>query len=195
MISNIALFRLSEKHKFKIDNLLHYAAINLRQFRPACAIGEFQLGYCVGALIIVVNNDFSNVQDDSEVRQRFWPLARESAKLFDNRVQNSNEKFISSQFRKFEENELLNHTSVSNMVIMNLSKYDCFGSSGFFKIDNSFTICNFTRQSDNVLMCLYVCTVNGRLCCSITNNAYFFDPSLVDEFISLFKDIIHIIID
>lgn len=194
MISSIAFFRLFKRHSSDLKDLLLYNAVGLRQFKRE-AINDFQLGYCVGALISRVRNEFANVDDDAEVVGKFWPFAKRNADVFDERVRNDTRKFQNPQFRKWKENEMLVHGRLSNLGIMDVAKYECFSGSDNqaappFRAENSFTVCSHSKEMNKVFLACYICTLENKLCWSISYNDHFFDHKFVDEFISLIKYLI-----
>ena len=194
MLEIVAGLKLFEKNKAKTDGIILYNAINLRQFHSP-PIDEFQFGYCVGGIIALTRNEFKNISDDDEVKANFWQFAKKNSQIFDDRVKNDNQKFVNPQFRKFEPNEMLNHLGTSNLGIMETSKYECFSSKGPFTIENTFTICSYSKQVNKLTVCFYVCTVDNKLCISANYNSYFFDSFLVYEFIDIFKDLVEKLID
>ena len=195
MIGVFATLKLFKKEKINLDEIILYTAINLRQFHSP-PIDEFQFGYCVGALTSLIRNDFKDVSDDEELKAYFWQFAKKNAQMFDDRVKNDNQKFANPQFRKFEPNEMLFYVGISNLGVMETSKYECFSSNkGPFTIDNSFTICYLGNQVNKCTICCYLCTVNNKLCISSNFNSYFFDYSFVDEFVNNFKDTVNKLIN
>lgn len=185
----ITMYRFFQNHNFNSDNYFHYNAVSLRQYRPSSEIGDQQLGYCVGALITIFQNWLDNPNDDSEVRSKFWSFVRKHALEFDDRVKNDNIKFHNPQFRKFDENEMLIHSGLSNIGVISDLKDECF------KIENVYFICTFAQQLDKFLAAIYLSTVGKKCCCCLCSNNFFFDPKLNDEIIEIFKRIFELVVN
>lgn len=185
--TEMAVRRLYKQHGSQLDYFFNCNAVNLRQFRSPDELGNIQLGYCVGALVsIVPDTSLLDPGDDSEVRARFWSTARESARVFDERVRGDLQKFVNPQFVEFADRQLLIHVGLSNIGVL-----DPFHDDSF-RIENLYFICNYPGGFDKILTEMIVCTVDGKLCCALSNNGYFFGPQLTDEFRDHFRRIIDI---
>lgn len=172
---------------------------NLRQLRPAGELSSVQLGNCISALFTAIPNKFENINEDEELRARFWSIAREQSSSLEERVRNDTSKFARIDLDTFEEMKkhrtgLVYHVNVSNIGVVDLNAYECF-QSGEFRVENMFTTVNNSNTIENYLVVLYFNTIADKLMCSIGTNGYFFDPIVADEFIDLLKRLFDFVIE
>lgn len=187
----MANFKLHENHNSRLETSVNMVAVGLRQLRSPAELDPFQLGNCIGSLATPIQNnaDFSN----------FWSLARDLSTSLDDRVRNDYSKFfkVDASFSLDMFKELMLHMTVSNVGIVDISSYECFSSSSSsstardFVIEDMFTCVNSFPSSDKFLCVVFLCTVDGKLCCSLGYNSYFLSPELAREFADVFQEILN----
>lgn len=180
----MANFKLHENHNSRLETSVNMVAVGLRQLRSPAELDPLQLGNCIGSLSTPIQNnaDIAN----------FWSLARDLSASLDDRVRNDYNKFfkMDSSFSLDMFKELMLHLTISNVGIVDISSYECF-SSGDFVIENMFTCVNSFKSIDKFLCVVFLCTVDGKLCCSLGYNSFFLSPDMAREFADVFQEILN----
>lgn len=195
VLAGVANFRLFHKHKTHTPYTLDTVPISLRQYRPD--LDPLQLGNCVGGLVTVIVNGFENPCDDDEIRAKFWSIAREQSDSLVERVRNDYSKFFRSNSVSIDVFPgLFFHFSISNVGVVDLDKYECFGKENptGFRIENMFATIKCRESIDKFLAMIFVCTVGESLCCCLGTNTFFFDPVVADEFVRIFNETLLLVI-
>lgn len=190
LISAIAIFKLYKTHGDDLKLVLFYNPVSLRQFKPD-EISDFQLGFCVGSLFSEIANEFDDIDDDAELISKFWPLAQRNAEVFEKRVIADDSKYMKPPIPVFEENQIFVHYGLSNRGIMDTKKYECFGVDGSFEIENTFTMCDVSKEVDKKIFTSYLTTIGNKLCGSVCYNDFYFNHRFIDEYILHFESLIH----
>lgn len=195
LLQAITLFRLYESHGCKLDYFFNYIPVSLRQFADSdSSINSFQLGNCVGGLNTAIANELTNVNDNAELKSKFWPLAQHQSVLLEDRAKNDLCKFLPPRFpENMNSTQLFGHMSLSNVGVIDLSSYECFGN-GSFRVENMYAVCNYKHPCDKFLMASFFCTVGQKLCCSLASDSFFFDHELADQFVDIFKQTLQLVV-
>lgn len=179
----MANFQLHKNHNSRLETSVNLVAVGLRQLRSPFELDPLQIGNCIGTLVTPILNppDISH----------FWSTARDLSASLDHRVRNDYSKFFKTDETITLDmlKGLMFHLSISNIGIVDTSKYECFSSVNNFVIENMFTCVKSLPSADKFLCVVFLCTVGDKLCCSIGYNSYFFAPDLAREFADIFKDI------
>lgn len=193
MIVWIALARLYKRHQSKLEEAAFWVPISLRPYRPEEIINDYMLGYCVGALFVTFKDEFDDIESDSEIAGKFWPLARKNDSILTDLVKTSYEKFA-FKVRQFEdpEREIGNHTGVSNIGIIDVKP---FSENDIFQLEDFYLWSYFFKNFHFFLLLNFVGTLENKVFWTVGFNSYFMDPLLIDEFIGLCKDMLFKISD
>lgn len=173
-VSYISLQRVYKHHGLDLTEIVYLNSIGLRMFRPD-RVGPNMLGYCVGIMPSLFHNELIDCADNSELRTKFWPIARRNQLDFEKRVANDLEKFDYMPTSNPEDGRLFTHIGLSNLGVLETRIEDTF------RIDDQFIVVAYDPRIKFHIVFGSVCTVAGRLCWCPSFNAQFIDQFIVNE--------------
>lgn len=180
-----ALTQLYQTHELALDQLVFWTAIGLQRLRPE--YDARMLGYCVGGLCSVFNNEFVGKKlYGQEWLQAFWQTARKIDESLHERIENENEKFLGSPILNIElpENELKFHYILSNTGNV---RTECLRD---IRLESLYSVPILKIKDHDTICVNRVCTVDGNVCWAVTFDWNFIEARINQIFVEFLQDVI-----
>jgi hypothetical protein len=196
VLVSLALKMLYKKHneEKKLENLVYYTAISLRQFnfdreiKGKKKLPNDSLGYYVGGTLCLIQiEDDISINEEDGWKSKFWTLCTNENDQLRKQV-NSDCMFANLQQLTDPEKQLHLLFGMSNLGAM---KQSLNGDDALITIESNFICANINEKLKNRYFFNSVSTVNDCVYWLLSYNSFFIDHFLLDqviEFILLIID-------